>query len=1105
MISFNFYYLNYTQMTYPSMLLKNNCSMNLKFSLKYLIIGCFVFVSTITIYFYQKNTDQLLESKLFDITQKIKYQDLHLNQLILKLHFDNQEDDLQITHSFYILNTLYEKLNHERLELIKHNNLIFNTKILVFYQQLQEKKQTVEIFKRNRRSFNQHLTEFLFFAEKIMRHKEVNGEIKYKVFQIQQLVLLNVMSEKASKISPSIIDLTKEIEFSLTAHSTVNQEIQQFLHHAQLLVNDSLLFHHSVTQLVQSQNFILGESLEQFIVGYFHDKHKEKQQLQNALAILIILGSIYILYLVYLIKIKSDKLNKLLDDTQKQQFALNQHAIVSSADVKGNIIYVNDKFCQISGYTPEELIGKNHRIVKSGHHSNEEYRQIWRTICRGKIWHGQIKNKKKNGGFYWVNASIVPFLDEKNKPYQYISIRTDITLQKELEKKLVDGQHFLEQVTNTIAQGLYAVDINGICTFWNQGAEAILGWTAQELIGKKIHSLIHTQNAQGQAVLQSEHFIYDSVLKNTLYSSEDEFFTHKNGKVLPIAITAVPLLEKNNMIGLVAVFSDITKRKADEKIISQAIFEAQQANRAKSDFLANMSHEIRTPMNGVIGMTELALETDLSPEQREYLEIVKDSSTALLGIINDILDFSKIEAGKLSLEIIEFDLKNLLQKIFAMLMTKAREKGVQLWLENLDDQRLPTQLMGDPGRLRQVLVNLLGNALKFTPHGSVTMRVELQEKLPQRCCLLFKVVDTGIGIPLDKQETIFDAFSQADTSVSRQFGGTGLGLSISKQLIELMGGRLGLESQPNVGTTFFFTCWFGYVAQPQATSLTAPQVVEPSLLLTQYDEPMNVITQNVATANVEASPLLKILLAEDNFVNQKLAKKLLEKQGYSVEIANDGLEAIALFQQRNFDLILMDFQMPNMNGLEATAEIRALEQQRGGHILIIAMTANAMQEDKDRALNAGMDAYLPKPINVQELLAQIRAFFPVPAATANHENEESLAVADICNWQAALARLGNESEILQMMVGLFLEEQQGYLNAIKQALENQDAVVLQRELHTLKGICATLGAETIEAALVPLESLAVQAEFAQIRVALVQIEAHLQVLTRFLTQKIQAG
>jgi CheY-like chemotaxis protein len=399
--------------------------------------------------------------------------------------------------------------------------------------------------------------------------------------------------------------------------------------------------------------------------------------------------------------------------------------------------------------------------------------------------------------------------------------------------------------------------------------------------------------------------------------------------------------------------------------------------------------------------------------------------------------------------------------------------------------------------LRQILVNLLGNALKFTPQGTITLRVELQEKLPDRVCLLFKVIDTGIGIPEEKQATIFDAFSQADSSVTRQFGGTGLGLSISKQLIELMGGHIGLESEPNVSTTFFFTGWFGYLSEPKPADVPADVSTCPASLTESASEKP---TMNLPIS--KQCPLLRILLVEDNLINQKLAKKFLEKQGHSVQIAHNGLEAVTCFEQHVFDLILMDFQMPTMNGLEATVKIRQLEQQRNGHIIIIAMTANALLEDEQRALTAGMDGYLPKPIDFQQLLALIAHFFPPYAAP-----DEAPALAELtalCDWEKALARLGGNHEILTMMVSLFLEEQPCYLRAIKAALQTQNAVELRRELHTLKSLCATFGSESLEAQLRELELFAVRQDFSQISRELVPVESNLQQLNQFLVQKIQS-
>ncbi len=1061
-----------------------------KFSFRYFMLGCFVFTVVTLIFFYQKNQDNLLEKQLLEMTATLQYQETIFNQRILKTQVLGRQHDSELSLSLTELELLYKKF--KQLDLTAHNPFV-KAELNIFNQQLRIKKQIIAQFIANKSTFNKSIVNFLIQFEKLIFNQRLSPSIKHKAFQIHFIILTELINQKLTTPPVKLFNLVNEIK------SSHKSETKQFLDVTLKLINDASIFHQSLYELVKQQNFSLADYFSKNIAQHFKTEHQNKQVLKNTLAILIVMGILYILLLLYAVKIKSKKLNQLLKTIHEQQLALDQHAIVSSANVKGDITYVNNKFCEISGYSKNELMGKNHRIVKSGEHTEEEFRQMWRTICRGHVWHGQIKNKKKNGGFYWVNATIVPFLDKKGKPYQYISIRTDITLQKELEKKLLDCQHFLEQVTNTMAQGLYALDMNGHCTFWNKGAENILGWTADELISQKLHSIIHFQDENKRVIVDTDSFIYTHVLKNKNYHSEDECFIHKAGHLLPISITAVPLLEKNNMTGVVVVFNDISKRKADEKIINQAIINAQQASQAKSDFLANMSHEIRTPMNGVIGMTELALETNLTPEQREYLEIVKDSSTALLGIINDILDFSKIEAGKLSLEVIDFNLKVLLTKILAMLMSKAEEKGLHLCLENIDDPKLPTQLRGDPGRLRQVLVNLLGNALKFTHQGSVTMRVELQEKTPQRCCLLFKVTDTGIGVPKNKQATIFDAFSQADTSVARQFGGTGLGLSISKQLIELMGGSIGLESEEGIETTFFFTCWFNYAEQEIMTG--SPPQTAPLLTHTNDKQPEVIVSAETHSMSAEKHLPLNILLAEDNLINQKLAKKLLEKQGYTLQIANNGLEAVEMFEQQTFDLILMDFQMPKMNGLDAALKIRELEKEHGGHILIIAMTANAMQEDRDRALNAGMDAYLPKPIDVQQLLAQITQFFPSDAEAVA---KKSAAVAEpVCNWDAALKRLGGETEILQMMADLFLEEQTGYFQAIHAAIVAEDKAVLHRELHTLKGICATLGAEKIEALLKSMEPLIENGDFAKISLMQQQVEEKLQQLNVFLRQKIQ--
>jgi PAS domain S-box-containing protein len=1075
--------------------------MKCNFLIKYSFAAALVITLLLVSVLYDKNNyEQRSENTLITIAKQIRLLDLQLNQAVLMLRFGLKKNDAKVAGYLKEIGNYYQEMSSNISSVKKLNNRLINNELDTLYSQMYKKRQAIDEFKLNNTLFIQSLTQFQKLADQIVQQENINTNLKYKIYQLQNSVIHSFLD------SATIPDKTLIITDQL-----LQLAVQQNRQHQAVIIEMAeqakTMFHYinaaqlSLDKIIASQNISLAEELENKIIAYFNMKQEKKYQLQNTLFIIAMLSVLYTVYLLVSLRKKSADLNKTLNDLEKQQFALDQHAIVSSADVKGNITYVNDKFCEISGYSREELVGQNHRIVKSGHHPKEVFEEMWRTICRGEVWHGQIKNKKKDHGFYWVNGTIVPFLNEKGKPYQYISIRTDITRQKELEKQLVDEQHFLEQVTAAMAQGLYALDLNGLCNFWNKEAENILGWKSKELIGQELHEIIHFQDEQRNRISKEECLANNSIRDNKIYNSDTEFFTHKDGRVLPISVIAVPLLENGKTIGTVAVFNDISKRKADEKIINQAIINAKQASQAKSDFLANMSHEIRTPMNGIIGMTELALETNLTTEQREYLEIVKDSSCALLSIVNDILDFSKIEAGKLALEHIEFDLNNLLKKTLAILTPKAEQKKIQLSVAEIEHPEQFKQLTGDPGRLRQVLINLVGNAIKFTLEGQIKLSITLQKKEAQRCCLLFAIADTGIGIAEDKQATIFDVFSQADTSVTRRFGGTGLGLSISKQFIELMGGKIWLESKLNVGTTFFFTCWFDYRAA-EINRCSAPSIIENDFAVDNLpNQQLLPKSIDMTTASDEAKTILTILLTEDNLINQKLAKKLLEKQGHRVEIANNGLEAITLFEQQKFDLILMDFQMPEMNGLEATQRIRAIEQQKGGHIPIIAMTANAMSEDKDRAINAGMDAYVPKPINVQELLEQIAHFFSqkVVAEPIVEENDG----LRVCNWEAALARLGGENEILEMMVGLFLEEQQSYLDNIKAALTAQDGAVLQRELHTLKGVCATVGAEKCEKNIRKAEKLAVQNDFAACAMTLPLIEKNLFNLTAVLRQKIK--
>jgi TMAO reductase system sensor TorS len=500
---------------------------------------------------------------------------------------------------------------------------------------------------------------------------------------------------------------------------------------------------------------------------------------------------------------------------------------------------------------------------------------------------------------------------------------------------------------------------------------------------------------------------------------------------------------------------------------------AEAANRAKSQFLANMSHEIRTPMNGVLGMVELLLSTELTARQRHYAETVQRSGETLLDVINEILDFSKIEAGRLEIEAVEFDCRQALSDVVNLLSERASRKG--LVLIHRTERNVPEAVVGDPSRVKQVLTNLVGNAIKFTERGEVRVSMDLAERVGDACVLRFEVKDTGIGIAPDALATIFDAFSQADATMRRKFGGTGLGLTIAKQLAQVMGGTVGVDSMPGRGSTFWFTVRVPAVRAQRGVDASAP-----------------------AAEAVPSCFRGRVLLAEDNPVNRELAMAMLEAVDLDVALAVDGHEAVEAVAKGGIDLVLMDCQMPEMDGFAATRAIRNAEAPGGHRLPIVALTANAMEGDRERCLECGMDDYLSKPFKAPQLYAILARWLPEgeprpKPAEAAPAPPPGLAAAVKTLEINAIAQIraagGSDADrLLEKVLRLYCDSVPQMLKSMQEAAGKGDCVALQRAAHALKSSSHNVGAVRFASLCRDLETAARVGQIRFDRLAALQFE-----------------
>ncbi len=869
-----------------------------------------------------------------------------------------------------------------------------------------------------------------------------------------------------------------------------------------------------------------------------------------------------------------------LRESERRFRATIENAAVGIAHVAtdGRWLRVNETLCRIVGYRQEDLLGKSFAELTHPDDLEADWAHA-RQVLAGELESYSMDKRylRADGTTIWVSLTASLVRTPSGDPEYFVAVIRDISERKQLEQNLRESETRLRRVIDNMIGFVGVLDTQGTLLEVNDAALIVAGLTREDVIGKEFWNC-YWWNYGPEVARQVQEATEQAAAGETV--RYDVAVRAANDTRLDIDFMIAPARDERGEIAfLVPSAVDITGRKQYENALrelSQNLSQqveartndlrdardaAEAANRAKGEFLANMSHEIRTPMNGIIGMTELLLRMPLHPEQRHYVELVRQSADSLLLLINDILDFSKIEAGRLELYPAHFDLRETLGSTLQGLSHRAAEKGLELAYRV--GHEVPVVLSGDASRLRQIVVNLAGNAIKFTEQGEIVVEVGLASRNAERATIHFQVSDTGCGIPPAKLASIFEPFTQGDSSAQRRHGGTGLGLSISRQLAQLMGGTIWLESESGAGTTVHFTAQFGVVENNGSASPQPPEslhglrilvtddnatnrdiLVEmlqgwqmraesvstgsetlsrlqeeqrgpdpfrlvlldtsmpewdgqsvaleirkrfgdawPKLLYLSYigelhsasqweslrvervlskpvrpSQLLDAITRAMGTGagdrrsepvSPEPAPRpLRVLLAEDNAINRLVATKLLEDRGHTVIAVEDGTRVLEILQEAQFDAVLMDVQMPQMDGITAAREIRKVEARNGeARVPIIALTADAMQADRERCLEAGMDDYLPKPVRSAELYAALERI-PLPFSPPVQGAETEAAPIPLDSFVTSIG----DSGLVIAMIDAFGEDADRWLKAADQALAESNGEELHRALHSLKGM-----------------------------------------------------